>query len=105
MVIAMRLNPKPPALYYWSLGSVYHMLGRNEKTIAAYEPIFSNKVKYMSFIGHVGLAFAYLELGREAEAKNHDAEALKIRPGPPLVGWTTAVLCYKDMTYLSNMIF
>ena len=100
---AMRLNPKPHPVYYWSLGSVYHILGRYEEAIAAYEPIFSNKVKNMSYIGHVGLTFAYLELGQEAEARTHAAEALKIRTDS-LVDWATALLYYKDMTYLKRLV-
>jgi adenylate cyclase len=99
---AMRLNPKPHSIYYWSLGSVLHMLGRYDEAIAAYEPIFSHKLKYMSYIGHVGLTFAYLELGQEAEARNHAAEALKIRPDS-LVAWASALFHYKDMTYLKRL--
>jgi tetratricopeptide (TPR) repeat protein len=52
---AMRLNPRPLAWYYWMLGSVYHMLGRYENAIKAYERIFSHETKYMSYVGHAGL--------------------------------------------------
>ena len=101
---AMRLNPKPPAIYYWPLGSVYHMLGRYEEAIAAYEPIFSHKLRLVSFLGHVGLTFAYLELGRVAEARSHAAEVLKIRPDAPFVTWAAAILRYKDMEHLKRLV-
>jgi adenylate cyclase len=99
---AMRLNPKPLAWYYWMLGSVYHVLGRYEDAIEAYERIFSHETKYMSYVGHVGLTFAHLELGQEAEARIYAAEALKIRPDP-LIIWATPLLRYKDMTYLNHL--
>jgi adenylate cyclase len=99
---AMRLNPRPLAWYYWMLGSVYHMLGRYENAIKAYERIFSHETKYMSYVGHAGLTFAHLELGQETEARIHAAEALKIRPDP-LILWATPLLRYKDMTYLNQL--
>lgn len=101
---AMRLNPKPPAVYYWSLGLDYHMLRRYEEAIAAYKPLFSDKLKLMSFLGHFCLTFAYLELGREAEARKHAAEALKIRPGAPFLPWAAAVLRYKDMEHFKRLV-
>jgi TolB-like protein/Tfp pilus assembly protein PilF len=100
---AMRLNPKPAPNISFALGTVYHMLGRYEEAIEAYQPMFSHKVEIGSFIGHVCLTFAYLELGREAEARDHAAEALKIR-SDSLVAWAAAVLRYKDMTYLKRLV-
>jgi len=101
---ALRLNPKPPATFYWQLGAVYHVLRRYEEAMAAYEPLFSDKSKRLSMIGHICMTFAYLELGREAEARNHAAEALKIRPGLPFAGWAKAILRYKDMEHLKRLM-
>ncbi|MHC5077008.1 MAG: hypothetical protein ACYTFM_11355, partial [Planctomycetota bacterium] len=99
----MRLNPKPQPWYYWQLGAVYHILRRYDDAIAAYEPVFNYNIDYMSFIAHVGMIFAYLELEKEDKAREHAAAALKLRD-VSLAMWAVALLQYKDHEYLKRLM-
>jgi TolB-like protein len=101
---AMRLNPMPPINYYYSLGSTYHMLGRYKEAIDTYEKMFSHmdNNEFFSYMGHVGITFANLELGQETEARNHAAKALKLR-SDDILAWAAAICRYKDIAYLKQL--
>ncbi len=79
---AMRLNPHCPWWYYWVLGWSQIMLGRAEEAIASVERI-GNPVPACRLIS----IRAYMQLGREAEARAEVAEVLKAEPDFTLRHW------------------
>jgi adenylate cyclase len=75
---ALRLNPIPPSWYYYQIGNAYRMTGKYEKALREYKKAI--QVQPDNFLAHLGLAVAYVYLGREKEARATAAEVLRINP-------------------------
>jgi tetratricopeptide (TPR) repeat protein len=79
---AIRLNPHYPAWYLAVLAVSYCMEERYEEAIEAWERALerAQKGEYPLLYAHLGLSAAYMELGRDEEARSHAAEVLGINP-------------------------
>jgi adenylate cyclase len=75
---AINLNPFPPSIYLRNLGSAYRMAGRNEEAIVEYKKSLPKNPD--DLFTHLGLAVAYVSLGREEEARAEAAQVLRIYP-------------------------
>jgi tetratricopeptide (TPR) repeat protein len=75
---ALRLNPFPPAWYYYQLGGVYNCIGIYKDAIEA-----GKKAVHLepnSLWAHLVLVIVYNNSGREQEARAEAAEVLRIAP-------------------------
>jgi adenylate cyclase len=77
---AMRLNPHYPAWYIANLAASYFMDEQYEEAIEAWERVLERAKKggYPLLLAHLGLSAAYMELGRNEEARDHVTETLRI---------------------------
>jgi adenylate cyclase len=75
---AISLNPFPPHTYTRNLGSAYRMAGQYEKAITEYKKSLHQNPD--DLFTHLGLAIAYVSLGREEEARAESVEVLRIHP-------------------------
>ncbi|MCG2778214.1 MAG: tetratricopeptide repeat protein [Desulfobacterales bacterium] len=75
---AIRLNPMPPASYFYQLALSYTFIGEFEKAIAICKKALPKNPD--DLVGRVTLATAYCSLGREEEARAEAAEVLRIDP-------------------------
>jgi adenylate cyclase len=74
----MRLDPVNRDLYLYEVGFANVVLGRYPEAIAA---LHRNVAAYPNSLpGHLYLAIAYVELGREAEARAEAKEVLRVSP-------------------------
>ena len=58
---AMRLNPRSPVFYLWTLGQTYRLMGRYEEVIAAQKRALNRNPNHLP--SYVHLAGMYGELG------------------------------------------
>jgi len=75
---AMRLNPYYPATYLELLGGVYLRMEEYEKAVEAFKMLVVREPHRIA--GHRGLAFAYIRLGRQEQARSEVAEVLRLFP-------------------------
>jgi adenylate cyclase len=75
---AMRLNPYYPSTYLELLGGVYLRMEEYEKAIEAFKMLVVREPHRIA--GHQGLAFAYIRLGRQEQARSEMAEVLRLFP-------------------------
>jgi len=66
------------AMFYWCLGTPYHMMGQYREAIAAFKKGISLWPEYV--YGHIGLTASYSLSGRMEEACAQAAEVLRINP-------------------------
>jgi adenylate cyclase len=98
---AMRLNPRHPASYLWSLGQVYTLLGRSDEAIAAVQRLLGHQPDHVT--AHVMLAVLFSEQGRTEGARQEVAEILRINPQFSLINLRERIP-YKDSTALERMV-
>lgn len=98
---AMRLNPRYPVWYLTTLGRAYHITGRYEEEIASLKSTLARSPN--NFAAHVYLAAAYIELGREAEARAEATEAQRLNPQFSLEVWRQRAP-YKDPAVLERTL-
>ncbi|HJY80672.1 MAG TPA: adenylate/guanylate cyclase domain-containing protein [Candidatus Binatia bacterium] len=98
---AMRLNPRYPPFYLWSLGHAYRLLGRLEEAITALRTLLSQNPDHLT--AHILLAATYCELGREEEARAEATEILRINPNYSLTLVQERVP-YKDSAPLDRQL-
>jgi adenylate cyclase len=98
---AMRLNPRYPTWYLMTLGRTYHITGRYEEEVATLKSALTRAPN--NFGAHVYLAAAYIELGREAEARAEAAEAQRLNPQFSLEVWKQRAP-YKDPAVLERTL-
>ncbi|MBI3989061.1 MAG: tetratricopeptide repeat protein [candidate division NC10 bacterium] len=95
----MRLNPYPEDWYQAFLGLAYIFTERHEE---AFTPLKKCSDRIPDYIFcHVHLIFAYMEAGREAEARAEAKEVLRINPNFSSDSW---VLAYKDPAVRKRMV-
>ena len=75
---AMRLNPYYPFFYLELFGSIYLQMEKYEKAVEAYKVLVVREPHRI--VGHVGLAIAYIHLGRKEQARSEVAEVLRLFP-------------------------
>ncbi len=75
---AMRLNPYYPSTYLELLGSVYLRMEEYEKAVEAFKTLVVREPHRI--VGHLGLANAYIRLGRKEQARSEVAELLRLFP-------------------------
>jgi len=61
---AMRLDPNHPEIYLVQVGTAYNAMGRYLEAAAAFR-----RAQASIPVTHIGLAYAYMELGREQDAR------------------------------------
>ena len=79
---AMRISPQYPAWFLQFLGSSYAEMGRYDEAIATFKHLGERCKNGEGSLWWApsGLAYVYMKLGREEEARALVAEALKIEP-------------------------
>ena len=75
---AMRLNPYYPTFYLELLGGVYLRMEDYEAAIEAFKQLVARQPNRT--VGHLGLAVAYIRLGRKELARSEVEEVLRINP-------------------------
>jgi adenylate cyclase len=75
---AIRLNPMPPVLYFWSLGLSYGFMGQYEEAITWCEKAVRQEPD--SFFVHLMMTVVYSWSGRDEDARAQAAEILRINP-------------------------
>jgi adenylate cyclase len=75
---AMRLNPYYPSTYLELLCGVYLRMGEYEEAVEAFKMLVGREPH--SIFGHLGLAIAYIRLGRKEQARSEVAEVLRLFP-------------------------
>jgi adenylate cyclase len=75
---AMRLNPYYPSTYLELLSRVYLQMGEYEEAVEAFKMLVVREPHRI--VGHVGLAIAYIRLGRNEQARSEVAEVLRLFP-------------------------
>jgi adenylate cyclase len=98
---AMRLDPRSPIIYLWTLGQTYRLMGRYEEAIAAQKKVLSLYPHYLP--AHVHLASLYSELGLEKEARAEATEILRLSPGFSIEAIRQR-LPYKDPVVLERFL-
>ena len=73
-----RLNPLPPAYYYFILGHAYRTVGRYEEAIESYNKSIDIEPDIVYI--YIGLATTYMKIGRVKDARNEAEKILKIDP-------------------------
>ena len=72
---AMRLDPRHPDFYLVLIGSAYLHMGRYQEAVDSLKGAVPGDPWT-----HVGLARAYIRLGREQDARAEAAEVLRVAP-------------------------
>jgi adenylate cyclase len=75
---AMRLDPYYPSLYLEILGGVYFRMEEYEKAVEVFKMLVVREPHRI--VGHLGLATAYIRLGRKEVARSEAAEILRLFP-------------------------
>ena len=76
---AMRLDPYYPSIYLELLGGIYLHMEEYEKAVEAFKMVVVREPHRISG-GHLGLAIAYIRLGRKEQARSEVAEVLRLFP-------------------------
>jgi TolB-like protein/cytochrome c-type biogenesis protein CcmH/NrfG len=82
---AMRLDPYYPFMYLELLGLVYMSMEEYEKAVEANKMLVVREPNRIE--GHLGLAIAYIRLGRKEQARSEVAEVLRLFPKYSLEGY------------------
>jgi len=90
---AMRLSPRYPDWYRWTLGRAYRLAGDYKNAIASLSPLSDNAES--SIAPAVELAAAYTQSGRYDEARIISATVLTSAPSFTAAAWT-AIPPYSD---------
>jgi TolB-like protein/Tfp pilus assembly protein PilF len=75
---AMRLDPYYPSFYLELLGHVYLSMEEYEKAVEAFKMVVVRESHRI--VGHLGLAIAYIRLGRKEQARSEVTEVLRLFP-------------------------
>jgi adenylate cyclase len=75
---AMRLDPYYPSTYLELLSAVYLQIGEFEEAVEGFKMLVVREPHRI--VGHVGLAIAYIRLGRKELVRSEVAEVLRLFP-------------------------
>ena len=98
---AIRLDPYPPGLVFRLLGSAYSGIGRHDEALRVLQKAL--RLNHTDIFIHLGLAAAYVELGREEEARAEAREVLRLYPKFSLE-YFAKVLTYKDQSFVEQRV-
>jgi adenylate cyclase len=100
---AMRLNPYYREWYLGILAQCYRVAGHHEEAVTTYREFLdrSREAGGNTLLAHLGLASAYVRLGREDEARAHAAEVLRMDPDFSLE-WVRQATFFKDPALLQE---
>jgi adenylate cyclase len=98
---AMRLSPIPQPRWLFNMANAYRMMGQYEEAISICKRIIQKQPDQL--YGHIHLAAAYMDSGREEEARAEAAEILGIDPKFSLENFAKATP-RKDQAELSRMV-
>ncbi len=79
---AMRLNPRYPYFYLWTLGHADFLVGRTQDALDAFTTIVERNPNFVA--AHAYLAVVYSEMGRPDQARAAWATASRLSPGASL---------------------
>jgi adenylate cyclase len=79
---AMRLNPRYPFFYLWTLGHAYFLTEQRQEALAAFAKLVQQNANFVP--AHAYRAVVLIELGRTKEAREAWEEATRISPGASL---------------------
>jgi adenylate cyclase len=79
---AMRLNPRYPFYYLWTLGHAYFLTEQRQEALAAFGKIVQQNPNFVPAYAYRAIVLS--ELGRAKEAREAWAEANRISPGASL---------------------
>jgi adenylate cyclase len=82
---AMRLDPRNQDSYLVEIGRAYNEMGRYAEAVPVLKRHLSRCPSGLA--GHASLVYAYVELGREADARAEVAEIVRVSPGASVEGF------------------
>jgi adenylate cyclase len=98
---AIRLNPMGSSISFSNLGSSYARTGQFEEAVFAYRQAILQSPD--NIFPHLGLASAYILMGREEEARAEASEALRINPNFSLDNYAkAAAFMFQDQSALDS---
>jgi len=74
----MRLNPRYPFFYSWTLGHALYLTGRSDDAIATLKKVLERNPNFVP--AHAFLVVLYSEQGLEREARAEAAAASRLSP-------------------------
>jgi adenylate cyclase len=83
---AMRLSPRHPSWYLFTLGAVHRQLGHYEKAVEYHEK-WRDRSDPRSLNPYLALVYSYTLAGRDEDAKAAAVEVLKRNPKFTINGW------------------
>ena len=98
---AMRLNPRYPPSYLWSLGQAYRLVGRAEEASAVLKRVLLRNPEHIT--AHVLLTVILSEQGKDEEARAEAAELLRFNPQYSLAV-VRRTMPYQDPTAVERMV-
>ncbi len=99
---AIRLCPSPPAWYFKSLGTGYHLSGNNEVALIALNLAIERNSN--SYFARLWLASTLVEMGRLDEARTVSKTALEIEPNFSGLSWTENFISESHARLKGNLI-
>jgi tetratricopeptide (TPR) repeat protein len=79
---AMRLNPRYPFFYLWTLGHAYYLTERRPEALDTLSRIVQQNPNFLP--AHAYMAVLYTEMGRAKEAREAWEKARRLSPGASL---------------------
>jgi adenylate cyclase len=79
---AMRLNPRYPFFYLWTLGHGYYLMRRTEDAVETLTKLVERNPDFLPAHAYLGVLFT--EMGREKEARKAWDKAHRLSPGVSL---------------------
>jgi adenylate cyclase len=98
---AIRLNPAGETGIYLHFGHALRTTGRFEEAVSAYKKALQPAPD--NIFAHLGLAVAYIMMGREQEARAEAAEVLRINPKFSVDSYAE-LLMNQDQSVIDNFI-
>ena len=98
---AMRLNPRYPISYLWSLGQAYAFMGRTDEAVITLKRVIARNPNHVTT--HLILAVLFSELGQHKEARAEVGEILRISPQYSLVNVREGIP-YKDKATVERIV-
>jgi adenylate cyclase len=90
---AMRLNPRHPVWYLWSLGHAYFIAGRYDKAHESFKRVLTRNPNFWP--ARIYMAVRYVETGKREEARDIIGKTLAGNPNLTEAAWKKR-LPYKD---------
>jgi Tfp pilus assembly protein PilF len=81
---AMRLNPRYPFFYLWTLGHDYYLTERRQEALTTLDSLIQRNPNFLA--AHAYRAVLYTELGQDKRAREAWDRTRELSPGASLVG-------------------